>query len=136
MGQSAARVSGACFAMGEAAGSAAALALSLEEMQARRRRNLVLIVGMMNTRPPADFLAPFKLMSPKVMGLTIPGEVNSYPAAAIEAAGLSHGLDAKAYRSVTAALKDAAQVPDARVVICGSLYLAGDVLARNGTPPD
>jgi len=121
---------------GHNAHGAAALALSLEEMQARRRRNLVLIVGMMNTRPPADFLAPFKLMSPKVMGLTIPGEVNSYPAAAIEAAGLSHGLDAKAYRSVTAALKDAAQVPDARVVICGSLYLAGDVLARNGTPPD
>jgi dihydrofolate synthase/folylpolyglutamate synthase len=27
-------------------------------------------------------------------------------------------------------------VPNARVVICGSLYLAGDVLARNGTPPE
>jgi dihydrofolate synthase/folylpolyglutamate synthase len=114
---------------------AAALALSLEEMQARRQRNLVLIVGMMNTRPPADFLAPFKLMAPQVMGLTIPGEINSYPAAAIEAAGLSHGLEAKAYRTVIAALKDAAPVPNARVVFCGSLYLAGDVLARNGTPP-
>ena len=121
---------------GHNAHGAAALALSLEEMQARRQRNLVLIVGMMNTRPPADFLAPFKLMAPKVMGLTIPGEINSYPAAAIEAAGLSHGLEAKAYRTVIAALRDAAQVPNARVVICGSLYLAGDVLARNGTPPD
>ena len=121
---------------GHNAHGAAALALSLEEMQARRKRNLVLIVGMMNTRPPADFLAPFKLMAPKVMGLTIPGEVNSYPAAAIEAAGLSHGLEAKTYRTVIAALRDAAQVPNARVVICGSLYLAGDVLARNGTPPD
>jgi dihydrofolate synthase / folylpolyglutamate synthase len=39
-------------------------------------------------------------------------------------------------RSVTAALKAVADIPRARVVICGSLYLAGDVLARNGTPPD
>jgi dihydrofolate synthase/folylpolyglutamate synthase len=37
---------------------------------------------------------------------------------------------------VVSALKDAADVPNARVVICGSLYLAGDVLARNGTPPE
>jgi dihydrofolate synthase/folylpolyglutamate synthase len=121
---------------GHNAHGAAALALSLEEMQARRKKNLVLIVGMMNTRPPADFLAPFKLMAPRVMGLTIPGEPNSWPAIAIAEAGVSHGLPARAYRSVVSALKDAADVPNARVVICGSLYLAGDVLARNGTPPE
>jgi dihydrofolate synthase/folylpolyglutamate synthase len=39
-------------------------------------------------------------------------------------------------RSVVSAIKAAAKVPNARVLICGSLYLAGHVLARNGTPPD
>ena len=34
------------------------------------------------------------------------------------------------------ALADAAKIPGARVVICGSLYLAGHVLAENGTPPE
>ncbi|MBN9304940.1 MAG: bifunctional folylpolyglutamate synthase/dihydrofolate synthase [Devosia sp. 67-54] len=121
---------------GHNAHGAAALALSLEEMQARRKKNLVLIVGMMNTRPPADFLAPFKPMAPRVLGLGIPGEPNSWPARAIADAGLSHGLPSKACRSVLSALRDAAEVPNARVVICGSLYLAGDVLARNGTPPE
>jgi dihydrofolate synthase/folylpolyglutamate synthase len=124
------------LAGGHNAHGAAALALSLEEMQARRKQNLVLIVGMMNTRPPADFLAPTKLMAPRVMGLTIPGEPNSWPASAIAEAGVSHGLPARAYRSVGPARAEAAGVPNARLGICGSLYLAGDVLARNGTPPE
>jgi len=115
---------------------AAALALSLEEMQAARPKPLILIVGMMNTREPADFLAPFVPMAPRIMGLTIPGEPNAHPAAYIADAGRSHGLEAKPHRSVITALKAAASIPNARVVICGSLYLAGDVLAKNGTPPD
>src|SRR4051812_4700840 len=62
---------------------AAALALSLEEMNAARPKPLVLIIGMMNTREPADFLEPFVPMHPRVMTLTIPGEPNAHPAAHI-----------------------------------------------------
>jgi dihydrofolate synthase/folylpolyglutamate synthase len=115
---------------------AAALAVSLEEMDAARPLPLVLILGMINTRPPADFLEPFKRMVPRVMTVTIPGEDNAYPAAHIAAEAAHVGFPAKSYRSVIAALKAAAELGPARVVICGSLYLAGDVLARNGTPPD
>jgi dihydrofolate synthase/folylpolyglutamate synthase len=46
------------------------------------------------------------------------------------------GFSAHARRDVTEALTDAAALADARVLICGSLYLAGDVLAKNGTLPD
>lgn len=115
---------------------AAALALSLEEMHAARPKPLVLIVGMMNTREPTDFLQPFVPMRPRVMALTIPGEPNAHPAAYVATAAAQAGLDAKAYRSVQSALREAANVPGTRIVICGSLYLAGDVLAKNGTPPD
>ena len=115
---------------------AAALALSLQEMDAVRRKPLVLIMGMMNTREPKDFLEPFIPMAPRVMALTIPGEPNAHPAAYIAAAATAAGLDAKTYRSVLPALRQAAQIPGARVVICGSLYLAVDILARYGTPPD
>ena len=115
---------------------AAALAVSLEEMQAARPKPLVLIVGMMNTREPADFLAPFVPMAPRLFTLTIPGEENAHPAQAIADAAQAAGLQVTSSRSVQAALREAATIAGARVVICGSLYLAGDILAKNGTPPD
>jgi dihydrofolate synthase/folylpolyglutamate synthase len=75
-------------------------------------------------------------MTPRVLTLTIPGEPNAHPAGYIASEGRKAGFDATAHRALISALQDAAAVPDARVVICGSLYLAGYVLARNGTPPD
>jgi dihydrofolate synthase/folylpolyglutamate synthase len=115
---------------------AAALALSLAQMNAARPKPLVLILGMMNTRDPGDFLAPFAAMSPRVFTLTIPGEENAHKAEFIAAAARVAGLETKAERALLPALRDAAGVKGARVVICGSLYLGGHVLARNGTPPD
>jgi dihydrofolate synthase/folylpolyglutamate synthase len=105
-------------------------------MQAVRPKPLVLILGMMNTRGPADFLEPFRPLSPKVLTLSIPGEANAHKAGFIAAAGSAAGFDATAYRGLGAALAEAAKVKGARVVICGSLYLGGFVLAQNGTPPD
>ncbi len=114
---------------------AAALARSLEDMQAARPKPLVLILGMMNTRDPGDFLEPFVAMAPRVLTLTIPGEQNAHTAEFMAAAARARGLDARAHRSIGLAMRDAAQTNGARVVICGSLYLAGHILARNGTPP-
>jgi dihydrofolate synthase / folylpolyglutamate synthase len=114
---------------------AAALAVSLEEMNARRPLPLLLILGMMNTREPADFLEPFRVLGPKVLTLTIPGEENAHPAAYIAEEGRKTGFDAKAYRALGPAIDVAAALGTARVVICGSLYLGGYVLDKNGTPP-
>jgi dihydrofolate synthase/folylpolyglutamate synthase len=115
---------------------AAALAAALAEMHRARPAPLVLILGMMNTRAPSDFLAAFAGKAAKLYGLTIPGEQNAHDAATIVAAARAMGFDAEEQRSVTTAVKAAATIKGARVVICGSLYLAGDVLHRNGTPPD
>ncbi len=68
---------------GHNAHGAAALALALQEMQARRPLPLVLIMGLMNTRKPADFLAPFTGMIEQVLALTIPGEPNAHLATTI-----------------------------------------------------
>ena len=98
---------------------------------------LVMIIGMMNNRTPEDFLAPFRDLHPvQVLTLTIPGEQNAHKAEDIAARARAQRFPAKAARSITTALKAAAEVPNARVLICGSLYLAGDVLAKNGTRPD
>lgn len=114
---------------------AAALVATLDAMQRTRPAPLVLILGMMNTRTPAEFLHAFSGRVVRLYAVTIPGEANAHPAATIAAGARQVGIDAVARRSVDAALRDAAAIPGARVVICGSLYLAGHVLHRNGTPP-
>lgn len=121
---------------GHNAHGAAALALALGEMQARRPLPLVLIMGLMNTRKPADFLAPFAGMIEKVFALSIPGEPNAHPAETIVEQAREGGFEARQSRSILNALADAAKLGrPARVVFAGSLYLAGHVLHQNGTPP-
>ena len=66
----------------------------------------------------------------------MPGEPNAHSAEHIATDVGSTGIPARPMRSIVSALKAAAEIPNARVLICGSLYLAGDVLAKNGTPPD
>jgi dihydrofolate synthase/folylpolyglutamate synthase len=115
---------------------AAALALSLEEMNAARPKPLVLILGMINTREPRDFLEPFKGLNPRVLTLTIPGEANAHKATYVAAEARKAGLEAQPFRALGQAIDAAAALEGARVVIGGSLYLAGYALDKNGTPPD
>ena len=121
---------------GHNAHGAAALSVALDEMQRARPRPQVLIVGMMNTRAPTDFLEPFRGRAQQVYALAIPGEQNAHSAETIAEAARAAGFDAEPKPSVEAALAAASGIDAARVVICGSLYLAGHVLHRNGTPPD
>jgi len=121
---------------GHNAHGAAALSAALDAMNRARPKPLVLILGMMNTREPGDFLVPFRGKVERIYTLTIPGEKNAHKAAYIAAGAKKAGFRASPKRSVEAALEAAAEVEGARVVICGSLYLAGDVLARNGTLPE
>lgn len=115
---------------------ATALAGAIAEMNKSRPAPLVLIMGMMNTRKPAEFLAPFAGQVQQIYTLTVPGEPNAHKADDIASAGRAAGFAATPKRSILSALEAAAAIPNARVLICGSLYLAGDVLAKNRTPPD
>ncbi|HEV2677255.1 MAG TPA: folylpolyglutamate synthase/dihydrofolate synthase family protein [Aliidongia sp.] len=94
-----------------------------------------LIVGALNTRNPADFLRPVAPHVASVRGVAIPGAENSHTADAIVAGAEAVGIDAMAAPSVEAALasiRAAAGPGPVRVMICGTLYLAGWVLAENG----
>jgi dihydrofolate synthase/folylpolyglutamate synthase len=120
---------------GHNAHGAAALATALREMDRSRPRPLVMILGMLNNRSPADFLAPFRGLVRRVIAVDIPGEANAHARGVIAEAARTAGFDAGTKRSIRAAVRAAGETPGARVVICGSLYLAGHVLAQNGTPP-
>jgi dihydrofolate synthase/folylpolyglutamate synthase len=96
-------------------------------------RPLYLVVGMMNTKDAAGFIAPLAKRARALWAVTIPGEKNALPAEAIADAAASVGLPAQTAASVLAAIRD---IPmhdgNGRVLICGSLYFAGRVLAENG----
>jgi dihydrofolate synthase / folylpolyglutamate synthase len=112
---------------------AAALARAIAAMPPKP---LVLVLGMLNNRSPADFLVPFKALAPvEVLTLAIPGEANAHPARDLADIAQTAGFAARPMPDIEEALRAGAGVASARVLICGSLYLAGDVLARNGTPP-
>ena len=98
-----------------------------------RDRPLDLVVGMLNTKDAAGFLAPLAPHARSLRGVTIPGEDNPLSAEAIVAAAQSVGIDAAPAESVADALGEIVRRREpARVLICGSLHLGGGVLAENG----
>ncbi|WP_417207881.1 bifunctional folylpolyglutamate synthase/dihydrofolate synthase [Antarctobacter sp.] len=93
------------------------------------KRPTHLICGMLNTKDARGFLRPLAQVADSLTAVSIPGEANTLPA--LETARLARevGHDTREAGDVQAALTAiAAQAPEARVLICGSLYLAGHVL--------
>ena len=99
-------------------------------------RPLDLIVGMLNTRPPKDFLRPLAPFARRVAAVPIPGQAASAAAAEIDAAARTLGSSCETDASVDQAVArlTAGTVRPGRILVCGSLYLVGDVLAGKGVP--
>ncbi len=98
-----------------------------------RDRPFYLVVGMLNTKDAKGFLAPLALYARRLHAVTIPGEENPHPAEQIAAAAHAVGIGAQVSPSIEAALHGIAErEAPGRVLICGSLHLAGVVLADNG----
>ena len=108
----------------------AAIATTLAD---RPARPTWAICGMLNTKDVGGFLAP---LAPHLRGLravSIPGEANTLPAETTADAARAVGIEASVAPTVAEALAGiVAEAPEARVLICGSLYLAGSVLRENG----
>jgi dihydrofolate synthase/folylpolyglutamate synthase len=96
-------------------------------------RETHLICGMLNTKDVGGYMRPLAPHVTRLHAVSIPGEKNTLPAEETRAAALAAGMDAVTAGSVAEALAGIAAVsPAARVLICGSLYLAGGVLRDNG----
>ncbi len=107
----------------------AAVAATLARMPARETH---LICGMLNTKDVRGYMEPLAPHVTRLHAVSIPGEKNTLPAEVTRAAAVSVGMNAVTAGSVAQALADIAAVsPAARVLICGSLYLAGGVLREN-----
>lgn len=104
----------------------ATLAETLSRLPARPTH---MICGLMNTKDVAGYLAPMVDKAASLHAVNIPGEVNTLPADAVAEAAQKAGMTAHIAETPQAALQAIiAQEPSARVLICGSLYLAGNIL--------
>lgn len=112
-----------------------ALAAFLTARQARAPRPLALICGMLANKDQGGFFEALKETGATVFTVGFEGAAAEPGALAAVARG--HGLGATAAGSVDEALKLALRLGAGRVAICGSLYLAGEVLgASRETWPD
>ncbi len=92
---------------------------------------LHMVVGMLNTKTPADFLSPFVGQVESLATISIPGEVNSLSAEALCATAQAVGIGATVAESAEKAAAALVGRPPGIFLICGSLYLAGEILADN-----
>ncbi len=91
-----------------------------------------LICGMLNTKDIAGYLKPLAKVAQSLTAVSIPGEANTIPADQTATQSNAIGLPATTAASVQDAIKSiTAHTPNARILICGSLYLAGHVLREN-----
>ncbi|WP_170341513.1 bifunctional folylpolyglutamate synthase/dihydrofolate synthase [Ruegeria arenilitoris] len=92
-----------------------------------------LICGMLNTKDVTGYLSPLAQKAASLTAVSIPGETNTLSAEETAAAAKSVNLPATTASSVSQALDTIIKAdPQARVLICGSLYLAGNILRENG----
>jgi dihydrofolate synthase/folylpolyglutamate synthase len=105
---------------------------ALAAWAAEGEKPLDAIVGMRANKALAAFLAPLAPHLRRLRAVPIPDDTLSTPTERIAAAARAAGVaDAAPAASVEAAVAALAQDPPARLLVCGSLYLAGSVLAEN-----
>jgi dihydrofolate synthase/folylpolyglutamate synthase len=116
-----------------------AIAAALADIEERVSRPLVLIVGMLASKDCAGFLGNFTGLARRLIAVPVPSADKGLSAEAVAAAARNIGVPATSRDNLTEALEAARKLdldPPPRILITGSLYLAGDVLRENGTPPE
>ena len=97
------------------------------------KRPTHLICGMLNTKDVTGFLRPLANHAASLTAVSIPGESATLSAEDTARIANDAGHKATTADSVAKALQTIARNnPQSRVLICGSLYLAGHILRENG----
>lgn len=114
-----------------------AIASTLAELDERSPKPIVMVVGMLNTKDSDGFLEAFAGLAGRIYGVPIASSGAARSPDEVTSAAERAGLAAESCGSIEEALAKitrAASTPP-RVLITGSLYLAGEALAANGTWP-
>ncbi len=111
------------------------IAAALGDLEERVSRPLVVIAGMMANKDAEGFLANFAGLTRHIIAVPIPGRNNAMPVERLADAARRLGMRVDTASGVDAALRGLTRLAyeePPRILITGSLYLAGHVLAANG----
>jgi dihydrofolate synthase/folylpolyglutamate synthase len=118
---------------------AAAVARAAADFEERAEKPLYLVCGMLSTKDAVGFLSAFRGLARHVTTITIPDEELSLGAGSLYDAARASGLDASpaddledAMLQISAWSRARPEQGPPRILICGSLSLAGRVLRENG----
>ncbi|MCB1496404.1 MAG: bifunctional folylpolyglutamate synthase/dihydrofolate synthase [Bauldia sp.] len=119
-------------------GAGIVVAEAMADLEERVSRPLYLITGMLNTKDPLGFFRPFAGLARRVYTVPVPSSPAARDPVELAAIAGDVGLSTEPSDSVADALdrirdEVTGEAPP-RILICGSLYLAGATLAENGTP--
>ncbi|WP_414709148.1 bifunctional folylpolyglutamate synthase/dihydrofolate synthase [Rhizobium sp.] len=121
-------------------GAGEVIAEAMASFEERQPRPLFLIIGMINTKDPVGYFKAFTGLAEKVYCVPIRGSEAMIDPVILANSAYDAGLVAEPMSTVRQALDEIRELavpntPTPRILIGGSLYLVGDVLADNGTPP-
>ncbi|MBV9045928.1 MAG: bifunctional folylpolyglutamate synthase/dihydrofolate synthase, partial [Alphaproteobacteria bacterium] len=116
---------------------AAAVSRAIADLEEKAERPLYLICGMLKTKDAKGFLMAFRGLARHVVTVTAPGDA-AFGAGALYDMARAAGLDAAPSEDLEDAMlqlqawsRAHPKEPPPRILICGSLYLAGQVLVDN-----
>lgn len=115
-----------------------ALAQAMADFEEKTRRPLIIICGTLASKDTGGFLRPFNGLAQEVLAVPVAADQAVRPPLDVAAAAEAAGIRAAACETVESALRFLAArdwPTPPRILIAGSLYLAGEVLALNGAPP-
>ena len=121
-------------------GAGQVIAETMANFEEREPRPLFLVTGMINTKDPVGYFEPFRGLAERVFTVPIRGSDAGLDPVALADDAARAGLDAEPLLTVADALVEIGRITaedsvPPRILIGGSLYLVGDVLADNDTPP-
>lgn len=121
-------------------GAGQVIAEAMADLEERKPRPLFLIAGMLSTKDPIGYFKAFTDLARHVFTVPIEGSDSGIDPLVLADDAADAGLSAEPVSSVAEALNllkehwNGLEQPP-RILIGGSLYLVGDVLRQNGTPP-
>ena len=101
-----------------------------ETLKGWERKPTVVVCAMQENKDAAGFIAPLARVADRLIAIRLPGSTPGHPPAGLVEIARTAGLNADAADTLESAFGSLSGVPG-RVLICGSLYLAGEVLHRN-----
>ena len=116
-----------------------AIAAEIGRLKKATNQNIVLVCGMINTKDPLGYFKPFAPLGAQVVTVPVAMSDASIPPAELADVARKAGLQAKPSESLEMGIGETAKIirdnMDTLVMFCGSVYLVGEVLLANGTPP-